>query len=170
MKQVILLRHAKSSWSDITCSDFDRPLNHRGKKDAESMASKLTQRIERLDLLMSSTANRAKSTTDLFIYFGLQVDKVEYMRELYHASPEQIINQVNQIHPSVQSVMIVAHNPSLTILANDLIHNFQLDNLPTSGIVSIQFDVEEWSEVGKCKGNLLFIDFPKKYSEQAQKV
>lgn len=163
MKRVFLIRHAKSSWSNPGLSDFDRPLNNRGYSDAPLMANKLAEKVGKIDLFLSSTALRAKETTEQFVANNeIEYDKLSFEDRLYHASSQQILQYIAGTKNRYHSLAIIGHNPGLTDLANEF-SNVTIDNLPTTGIFAVEFDIEKWENILKTSGGLLFFDYPKRH-------
>lgn len=162
MKTLYLIRHAKSSWTDTSLKDFDRVLNDRGERDAPKMAKHIKNKIKSLDLFISSPAKRAKKTCKIFANeFKINADNIIYIDELYLASPQQIFNSILSIDDKFDSTAIFGHNPGITELANALIENASIDNIPTCGVFAISADCENWKDFGNCKRNLLFFDYPR---------
>jgi len=96
MKTVLLVRHAKSSWDTGALSDFERPLNDRGKKDAPDMAQRLVAKKIPIDTFIASPAKRAKRTAQLFVKeFNVSEEDIIYKSELYHAPPEAFYELIN---------------------------------------------------------------------------
>jgi phosphohistidine phosphatase len=163
MKTLYLVRHAKSSWEDTALSDFDRPLNVRGKKDAPSMGYVLHQQGILPDLLLSSPAKRAYSTAKKIAKaIGYTKKDIQTDKNIYHAEPDQLLMTIQALPPAVDSVMLVGHNPGLTDLSN-LLCRKHIDNIPTCGVVCIEFDVEKWNQVMSESGRFMFFDYPKKH-------
>ena len=120
--------------------DFERPLNARGKKDAPRMAEHIVSNIPKIDLLISSEAKRARLTARHFIAaWGLIEDQVFYTRDMYLASPIEIQTIVRSVDEKVAKLALVGHNPGLTECVN-LVPLVSLDNLPTCGIYTGQYD------------------------------
>ena len=159
MKKLIIVRHSKSSWKDMSLSDFNRPLNGRGKSDGPLMADYLKSKINKIDYLHSSSSVRTFETSKYFIN-QIQFGKVEYDDSLYHSSATSILNMISNYSADYQSVMIIAHNPGLTNLINN-ITNISLDNLPTTGIAEIEFNINDWSKLSYKNSNLIDLKFPK---------
>ncbi len=163
MKKLYLIRHAKSSWNSDATSDFDRPLAKRGKREAPLMAKVLHSKGIRPDLILSSPAKRAKKTAKIFAeVLGYPKSKIVYEEGIYEAMPDTLLRLVRSTDDRIHTLFLVGHNPGLTELANQStpVH---IDNLPTSGIFAVEFDVRSWSEVAPHSGTLLFFEFPKKY-------
>jgi len=153
MKTIYLVRHAKSDWDDPSIRDFDRPLNKRGKNNAPAMGKLLKQQGIIPELVITSTAMRAKTTAELVTAeIGIKPDKMVYEKELYLASAQEIFLLIKETPPEYNSVMVVAHNPGITELLNRLTggNNF-VANIPTCGVAELQFE-GEWNKLasGKC--------------------
>jgi phosphohistidine phosphatase len=163
MKTLIIVRHAKSSWDDPMLSDFKRPLNERGKKDAPMMAKRLKDRKIDIDLVISSPAVRAITTCEIFIkVLGFPQERVETSKELFHAGDEMILNVVRSLRDVNEhdTAMLFGHNPGLTDFVNNLLEE-EIENVPTTGIVGCRLKVEKWSEVTWGCGEMKFFDYPK---------
>ena len=159
MKTLIIIRHSKSSWKDHSLSDFDRPLNKRGIKDAKKMSFELSEKIKKVDLLLSSSSKRTTQTSNYFLD-SINVRSNIFSENLYHSSSDLIFDYVLKINNKYNKAIIVGHNPGLTNIINKLT-NLKLDNLPTSGIVIIVFDVDNWKNVNYKSGLVKWIKFPK---------
>lgn len=163
MKKLYIVRHAKSSWSNASLSDFDRPLNKRGFGDAPLMGQALKKLSILPDLVVSSTAMRAITTAEIISSeIGYLKKNIQKDEDLYHAGPLDILEIINSIDNMFKSVMIFAHNPGLTHLINTL-SNFNLPNLPTCGFVEIEFHLNDWQAVSKRTGKVVKFEYPKKY-------
>ena len=162
MKTLYIVRHAKSSWSDPSLSDHDRPLNNRGKKNAPEMGLRLKHLGILPDVMISSSANRALTTArEIASAIGYPQENITITRDLYHAGENNILHMLHSLDNSYNSVMIFGHNPGFTWFANAL-GDLDIDNIPTAGIVSLQFDVDSWFQLAYGKGKLEFFDYPKK--------
>ncbi|HWJ27799.1 MAG TPA: histidine phosphatase family protein [Flavisolibacter sp.] len=161
MKNLILVRHAKSSWDQLGTDDFDRPLNERGKKDAPEMAARLKEKGLKIDLLLSSPAKRASKTAKYFAEeFGLKKDDIEFEKDLYGASPAVILKVLTDIRNKVQTVALFAHNPGITEFASSLT-DVHIDNMPTCSVFAVQADTDDWQDFAKAQKRFLFFDYPK---------
>lgn len=162
MKTLYLARHAKSYWKDQSIPDFDRPLNKRGKRDAPFMGTVLYDKKIKLDLIISSPAKRTKKTAiEIAAKIGYPENKILYNEDMYEASSNILIKVIKKIDEKYDSLMIFGHNPGLTML-NNHISNHYIDNIPTCGIVALQFD-KKWSELDKNSFKFLFFEYPKLY-------
>jgi phosphohistidine phosphatase len=113
MKTLLILRHAKSSWKDSGISDFERPLNARGKRAADLIGRFMKKKKLRPDLILSSTAARARETIGLVLESARLVVELRYDERLYLASADRLAEIVSQIEDDRSQVMIVGHNPGM---------------------------------------------------------
>lgn len=164
MKKLYLIRHAKSDWSNSTLDDFDRPLNKRGKKNAPFMGRILRKKKISPDLIISSPAYRARETTKKIAKKVRYLNDIIYNENIYEASLKTILEIVNYIDDEYDNVFLVGHNPALNMLAFYLIE-FN-NNLPTSGIIEIEFDCDSWREVKKSNAKFVSFEYPKKEYSQ----
>lgn len=161
MRTLFLIRHAKSSWDNPGLRDFNRPLNERGLHDAPKMAKLLAKKGVKPDLLLSSPAKRAITTAHFFAEtFGLEADDVVQEQEIYEAAVSDILNIVNNLPDSAQSVMLFGHNPTLTDVANRFSDQY-IDNIPTCGIVLIESEADSWKAFSEGNAAVKKIFFPK---------
>src|SRR5688572_17291904 len=142
MKTLLLVRHAKSSWDDITMQDYDRPLNDRGKKDAPEMAARIREKPVEIDLFVSSPAKRAKRTARYFAEeFKTGKDDIIYIEELYGADPAAFEKAVSALPDKHNTVAIFSHNPGITEYANSLT-NVKVDDMPTCAVFGVSADTD----------------------------
>jgi len=161
MKTLILVRHAKSSWDKPGMSDLERPLNERGKKDAPEMAKRLKERNVLPDLLLSSTAKRAKKTARLFAdELGLDKEIIKENESLYMATPEAFNETLGALDDRHRVVALFSHNPGITEYASTLT-NVRVDDMPTCAIFAVQAATEKWSDFESAEKKFLFFDYPK---------
>jgi phosphohistidine phosphatase len=161
MKQLLLVRHAKSDWNDSSLSDFDRPLNERGKRDAPVMAHRLLDKKIKIDGFITSPAKRARKTATVFAK-EYKVDKGDLIvvDELYLAPEETFYKVITGANDSLDTIAIFSHNPGITEFAN-LLTDVRIDNIPTCGIFAITIDCKHWSDFRHSKKEFWFFDFPK---------
>ncbi|WP_100627848.1 SixA phosphatase family protein [Algoriphagus formosus] len=161
MKKIFLIRHAKSSWDEPWLRDHDRPLAPRGLKAAPIMGKRLLKKEIFPDLIISSTAERAKETAILVAKeLGTTNQKIVLESSLYHAPPSTYLKVIRQQPESIQTLFLVGHNPGMTDLIQKL--GVDLDNLPTAGICGFTCLANTWKEFSKENSQLIFIDYPKK--------
>lgn len=165
MRTLYIVRHAKSSWGDPSLSDHDRPLNQRGRRDAPEMASRLKARGVKLDRLVVSSAQRAQETAAFFAE-GLDViaGQRETVSELYEASPEVWVRVIQGLDERWETVMMIGHNPTITVLANAL-GRVDIANVPTCGILECRYRGEYWGNFGDQPSEMTVeFDYPKNIS------
>jgi phosphohistidine phosphatase len=163
MKTVYIVRHAKSSWADMSMKDIDRPLNGRGRRDAPFMSSKCEELKYIPELIITSNATRAQETCKYFIdRFNLNDAQIQVNPKLYHAPEDTYFEEGQLIDESISSVMMFGHNPGITYLANTVTDNY-IDNVPTCGVLVIKSTAKTWSELDTMNSQLLNFIYPKMY-------
>ena len=163
MKKLFLIRHAKSNWNDHTLSDIERPLNHRGERNAPTMAQRAACKWSKPDLILCSPALRARQTAEKFSEYWWNDTETKICNELYEGSASVILDLFSGSSDKIKSLVAVFHNPVITNLTN-LLASTNLSNIPTCGITYLQLNKPNWGnlEVGSC--SLEEFDFPKKDS------
>lgn len=162
MKTLTIVRHAKSSWNNPTLSDRDRPLNKRGERDAPIMGQRVADAGIRPSLILSSPANRAWTTAKVIAeQIAYPMEFLQRENELYLASLDDLLDVVVSQDDGFNSLMIVGHNPGLTDLVNFLLPGLT-NNLPTSGVVSVNINQDDWKLHEQPSTELLLHDYPKK--------
>ncbi|HLP14218.1 MAG TPA: histidine phosphatase family protein [Flavobacteriales bacterium] len=163
-KTLILIRHAKSAHDNPALADFDRFLDPKGEVDADKTGKFLNGKNLKIDLLVSSPAVRTKQTLE-HLCTGLDCGffEVKYDSSIYACSPGTLLNMIRTIPADAKTVVVLAHNPATTAVANLLQNDQQWTELPTCGVVAIKFNDVEWAEVGENeKGKLWFFSDPDK--------
>jgi phosphohistidine phosphatase len=164
MKNLYLIRHAKSDWSDESKSDFDRGLNKRGQKAIFTMANALKEKQIMPDLILCSSAKRTKLTAKGLAEAIGYAGEIKYSDTLYMAEPEEVLTLNQDIDDRYDTVFIVGHNPETTELSN-MMTNAYIDNVPTLGIVAIQFSIDSWKNMVTGEGKLKFFIYPKMFKK-----
>ena len=161
MKILTLVRHAKSSWENSTLGDRERPLNERGEQDAPQMGKRLVAAGIRPSLIISSPAVRAWSTARILAQeIGYPIEFLQREDGLYMASLDEILDVLVAQDAEFNNLLLVGHNPGLTTFANYLVPGLT-SNLPTAGVVAVQFDHPDWNLHTRPAMELLTYDFPK---------
>jgi phosphohistidine phosphatase len=164
-RELVLIRHAKSSRDDPALDDFDRPLSARGKRDAPEMGERLRVRGCIPDLLLSSPAKRAQKTARRIAEaLGYPKGKIGLDARLYLLGTEELRSLVREIPDQRGRVFLVGHNPDLTEFA-EWLSGEDVVNIPTCGVVALRLHVPTWSAVAANRGTMLFFDYPKKSQE-----
>lgn len=163
MKRVYIVRHAKSSWGDLSLADIDRPLNKRGKTDSPRMGEICKSKGYIPDLLISSNANRAQSTAKIFCsVFEFDAQKLTLENELYHAPEDKYLDACYGLDDNLESVMLFGHNPGITYLANSVSEEY-IDNVPTCGVLVIDAKIDHWTDIEFSKCTLIDFIYPKMF-------
>lgn len=161
MKRLTLIRHAKSSWKDPECEDFDRPLARRGKNDAQVMGRWLAERGESPSLILSSPAKRALATMKRIVgAMGLPQQSIVPEVRLYHAGYRELLGLVCDIDDIHGAVFLCGHNPGITDFCNFVADSY-IENLPTCGVVSLDLSIGSWKDIGGSAGRIRYFDTPK---------
>jgi phosphohistidine phosphatase len=164
MKTLYLVRHAKSDWSDASLDDFDRPLNKRGRNNAPLMGRVLREKGVNPDLIVSSPALRAITTAQVLAReIGYAQEKIVTNQQIYEASVKTLTKVISKQSASKETLMLVGHNPGLTAFANH-VSDFNADNVPTTGVVCIQFAMDDWKNLESTTGKLVFFHYPKEFT------
>lgn len=160
-RSVIIVRHAKSSWADISQPDFERPLNDRGKADAPAMAKRLLQRQVRIDAFISSPARRAKKTATLFAeQYGKDKEHLILIPYLYHAEPPDFFRAIAEAPDQATTIAIFSHNPGITAFVN-MLTQVNVDDMPTCAVYALHCELNHWSEFEAAQKEFWFFDYPK---------
>ncbi|MEI8186728.1 MAG: histidine phosphatase family protein [Chlorobiaceae bacterium] len=163
MKTLYLVRHAKSDWGNALAGDFERTLNERGMKNAPFMAAILKQKKVTPELVITSPANRACTTAEIFCEtLGYPKEMIQKRIEIYEGGARQLLKIVQQINESCTTVMLFGHNPTITDFSN-LLAGYHIDSLVTCGVVRIDLEIKSWKDAAPDTGNLIWYEFPKKH-------
>jgi len=161
-KYLFIVRHGKSDWSNPDLKDIDRPLKGRGIRDATKMGKHLKNRKISVDLILTSPATRAFHTATIFARkMNLPTTKIQIKEDLYFSGTEEILKIIKKTSNDINSLMIFGHNPDFTGLANYFVSDY-IDNVPTSGIVGLEFETDDWQKTDKTNLKKYFFEYPKK--------
>jgi phosphohistidine phosphatase len=160
MKTLILVRHAKSSHSFGFSSDFDRPLNDRGFREASEMGKKLLKKKIQIDQFVSSPALRAKTTAELFAAeYDRKMKEILFIPALYHADPDQFSEVIRSLRDDCEHAALFSHNPGITEFASSLT-NTPITQMPTSSVFAVSADIDQWNDFAQAKKLFLFFYKP----------
>ena len=169
-KELLLVRHAKSSWDDPYLDDHDRPLNERGLRNAPEMGKRLQEWSIRPDVWISSTALRAITTAEILAeQVGFPEDQIQRTKDLYHASATDLQEFIARLDDQIDSIALFGHNPGMTSLVANL-YGLLIGNVPTCGVVHLQFNENIWSAVSSAPPARAYFDFPKNVSGEALRL
>lgn len=154
MKTILLLRHAKSAWSEASLSDHDRPLSRRGERAAKAMADYLTSKSARPDLILCSTATRARQTLAPLVALWTPAPPISLEKGLYLAPEEVLMARLRQLPDDVSRVLVIGHNDGIWQLAEALAGTGKAASLaalrekfPTGALATLRIPIERWSDL-----------------------
>jgi len=160
MKTLLILRHAKSSWDEPGLDDCERPLNKRGEKDAPRVGQLLKAKNLVPDLIITSSAKRARQTSELVSKHCRCPGKIEKLKTLYADGPAAYVKALSSIKGDPVRVLIVGHNPDIETLLEDL--TGRTERLPTAALALVELPIQRWTDFSPAtKGRLLDIWRPK---------
>ena len=164
MRTLYLLRHAKSSWKDLSLPDFDRPLKDRGRKAAKRIGKYLAAENLNGALVVCSTAVRTRETAEIVLKQAhLPVD-VRFEERIYEASLRTLVHLVSEIPDEKQIVIMIGHNPGFEELLAYLTGEGR--RMPTAALAKIKFDVESWKDIKEDQGALDWFVTPKELDDE----
>lgn len=164
MKDIFLLRHAKSDWSDSTLNDFDRPLNNRGLRNAPFMGSLFLQKHGLPDYVVLSPAKRVQETYRLFAetwpYTG-EVINNQYIYD-WHYESKKLLNLLEDLPEPYSRILLIGHNPGISQLITLLTGECNI-HMPTCAWAHIKLEISAWKHITSGCGELLDFEYPKKH-------
>jgi len=161
-RQLMIIRHGKSSWEHANLADIHRPLNERGKRAAKDMALRLLERGNIPALVFSSPARRALNTARIMCsVWGMPAEDIRIQEEIYEAYPTDLQKVVSRAPEGETRLAIFGHNPGFTMYANQFLPT-PLDNLPTAGVVILDLDSADWKNLSRSQVRSSFVDYPKR--------
>jgi len=159
MKKLYIVRHAQKEENKVGLDDYDRELSQQGIKNAKYMAQKLASKKVAIDLIVASPASRTRTSAEIFAE-ELNYDKsIMYNEVLYMAFVNELIETITYTYDSVDNMVLVGHNPSLTALALTLVgfkEKFQM-----GAVMEIEFDCNSWIDISKENARFISYDYPK---------
>jgi phosphohistidine phosphatase len=163
MRTLYLLRHAKSSWKDPSKSDFERPLANRGRKACEIAARIIQDRGLEFDLVLCSTAIRARETVDLVSKYAKLRSELRFDERIYEATVSELLEIISQLENDRKEVLLVGHNPGF----EELLYFFSgVDQgFPTASLAKIKLKVSKWSDSFDKKTTVEWVARPKDFEQ-----
>lgn len=150
MKNLILIRHAKSSW-DAPLVDKDRPLSKRGITDAHLVAAEVEDYLPKSYIVWSSTAQRAKNTAYIFAEnLSIPLETIVFKDDLYTFDSKALEKVIKSCNNQFDNLILFGHNDAITNFVNTF-GNLAVDNVPTAGFVSLSFQENDWKDIRKGK-------------------
>lgn len=159
MKTLFLLRHAKSIWNDPNLQDFDRPLNGRGRTEAELIRRFIKEQRVSPDLVLSSPAVRARETIETVMKTAKLPAELRYDQRIYEASLPVLIEVISQIEEDKSQVLLVGHNPGMEGLLEIL--TGCVEQMATGTLAKLDLKADRWSKALEGQGNLDWLVKPK---------
>lgn len=145
MKELLLLRHAKSDWADSSVQDHDRPLNERGRLDASRMGKVIRKYNVNPDIILSSTAKRALKTAKAVRSAAHTRAEIVACPELYLAEANIYIERLQQLASDIKRPMIVGHNPGMENLLELL--TGKTESLSPGALAYLHLEIENWADL-----------------------
>lgn len=162
MKQLYLIRHAKSSWADPSLGDFDRPLSGRGKRDAPMIGGRLARAGMAPQLFLASPAKRARKTAAaIAAEIGYPKKEIVLVDALYTFQADGVLAVLCSVAEAVSSLALVGHNEAVSEAARWL-SGEDLGSMPTCGVVSLALSSARWRDLAAGCGRVIFFDYPKR--------
>ncbi|NKF22589.1 SixA phosphatase family protein [Solimonas marina] len=162
MRLLTIVRHAKSSWDHPDLSDFERPLNERGQRDAPLMAAWARNATGVPDRIVSSPAVRALTTAQAFAdRLGIEHEQIAIQPRIYEATLAALLRLIRDFDDRSPHVMLFGHNPGLSELAASLA-DCPFADLPTCAVVHLELPGKRWETACDGRGELLSYEFPKR--------
>lgn len=164
MKELILIRHAKSDWGNENLKDIDRHLSERGYSDAYALSAWYLKEQPLPDLILTSTAIRALNTALIFAR-ALAFNMADFVIDetIYESTVTNLLQVIKEQENKKKSIMLFGHNPGITNLFNTLCTDDFFEAIPTCGIVKINFEINSWQEISNQNSKFSFCQFPKNY-------
>ena len=167
MLHLYVMRHSKSSWSDPSLDDFDRPLSKRGKNNAKLICEFFIKKNLKFDLVYCSSSKRTIQTLNI-LSEKISFKKIIKKKALYHASEDEIIHILKQTGDNYKTLLLINHEPSMSELINRIClkeNSDQFENLkrkfPTAAVAEVNFNFNDWEKLSKVKGKLISFIKPK---------
>jgi len=154
MKELLILRHGKSDWSQNT-TDFDRPLKKRGKRNAKQIGKWMVDNELFPDLIITSPANRSLNTAEIVIkVMKLPVHSIQTDNRIYGADLDDLLQILSEIPNTIHRALLVGHNPDLEELVEYFVSDIQIPPdgklIPTATLVHLKFD-QQWESIAEVQ-------------------
>jgi phosphohistidine phosphatase len=160
MKNLLLMRHAKSSWKDSSLSDHERPLKKRGRRDSKRIARELDKNDLYPHVILSSSATRAKETVEVIVDTLDYENRIIFTDELYMAEPEDFVDVLSDLSDDDDTVLVVGHNPGMEAFLQMI--DGEIESLPTAALAHLVLAIDSWQELSlDTMGDLIGLYRPK---------
>ena len=158
MKKLYIVRHAQKAPEKSGQDDYDRPLSQQGFEDAQLMADKLASKGVKADLIVASPATRTKQTSEVLASTLNYNKNIMYNEVLYMAYVNELVETITYTFDTVDTMILVAHNPSLTALAVTLV-GFK-EKIVSGGVMEVEFDCNSWIDISRENARLVSYEYP----------
>lgn len=158
MKKLYIVRHAQKAPEKSGQDDYDRPLSQQGFEDAQLMADKLASKGVKADLIVASPATRTKQTSEVLASTLNYNKNIMYNEVLYMAYVNELVETITYTFDTVDTMILVAHNPSLTALAVTLV-GFK-EKIVSGGVMEVEFDCNSWIDISRENARLISYEYP----------
>ena len=154
MRSITLIRHAKSSWNNPSFTDFERPLNKRGSRDAPRVGAAMKQADVIFDKVLCSDAKRARQTLSL-LKQEIEIDEgiIGYRHDMYGASANHLLSCITEMPNSIENIALIGHNPGMEDLANKLAE-FPVGPMPTCCVIHLLYEFDGWGDLLQTTGKI----------------
>ena len=160
MKTLLLMRHGKSSWKDDSLADHERPLKKRGRRDTKRIAEEIDKNDLYPHIILSSSAVRAKETTEILMDTLDFENDIIFSDQLYMAEPEDFIDVLSQLSDDYETALIIGHNPGMEAFIQ--IIEGDIECLPTAGLGHLILAIDSWQDISlDTMGDLVSLWKPK---------
>ncbi len=161
MKTLVLVRHASAEPYSHNGLDISRALTYQGKKEASFIAAVLKEKKIHPDIIITSTATRAKETAMFFTNtFALNANQCLEKEALYLASDTVIAQIISLLQPQLNTVIIICHNPGITDFVNRLFNKIKIDNMPPCAVFAVQSKISSWQNFLVAEKQFSFFKYP----------
>lgn len=162
MKKLYIVRHAQKEEENPSIDDYDRELSPKGIEDAKIMANALASKGAKIDLIVSSPATRTKKTAEIFAQELNYKKSIMYNEVLYMAYINELLETITFTFDTVDTMLLVSHNPALTALALTLV-DFK-EKFEMGAVMEVEFDCDSWIDIEKENARLVSYEIPNKDS------
>lgn len=162
MKRLVVFRHGKSDWYAPSRSDHDRPLSKRGRRSAQTMGKILADADQVPELIISSTATRARTTAELAMSAGQWSTQLELTDALYGTSVEGALRVASGCDPTVGHLMLVGHEPTWSAVVAHL--TGAAVQVKTATVVAIDLLTVSWKDAPMARGEIAYVLQPRLFT------
>ncbi len=161
MKQLVLMRHAKTNQAHPGQLDVERTLTERGEKDALEMGKRIHHQQFHPHLIITSNAKRTTKTANIVAQkLTYSTDMILQEPSMYMAHTDDLLYLIRNLDNRLNKVMLIGHNPTFASLVGTLTPSI-IEHMPTAGVALISFETSTWQQISNHSGKLEWFDYPK---------